>query len=133
MNNFEWVPITTRKLTKEEKEKAAYEWGLKPEDFDDSWLYTCPLPNDGQEVLVTNRIWGYVVIDTFHIDEEGARYFENYEDEDDLLAWMPLPDPYKDPLDHSDESITCKAEKCSPDGCKHCDGYEPIEFGGEEK
>ena len=131
MNKFEWIPITTRKLTEEEKEKAAKEWGLKPEDFDDSWLFTCPLPDDGQEVLITSKLWNDVVIDTFCVDENGAQYFRYHEDEDDVLAWMPLPDPYKDPLDHRNEDIRCKAEKCSPDGCKHCDGYEPIEFGGD--
>ena len=91
----EWIPITTRKLTEEEKSRAAEKYGMDPEDFDDSWMYTCTLPEDGQECLVTTKVWGYVVIDTFRVDEDGAEYFEEHEDEDDLLAWMPLPDPYK--------------------------------------
>lgn len=128
----EWIPITTRKLTKEEKEKAAEKNGMNPEDFDDCWVFTCPLPDIDQEVLVTTKIWGNVVIDTFVDDGEGCSYFEDHYDEDDLLAWMPLPEPYKDPLDHSDEIIRCKAENCSPEGCKHCAGYKPIEFGGDE-
>lgn len=126
-----WIPITTRKLTEEEKAREAEKYGMRPEDFDDSWVYTCKLPEDGQEVLVTTRVWGYIVIDTFHVDEDGP-WFENHEEEDEILAWMPLPEPYKDPFDHSYEPIKCKAEKCSPDGCKHCDSYEPIELGGED-
>ena len=51
----------------------------------------------------------------------------------EIVAWMPLPKPYKDPLDHSFEDVQCKAEKCGPEGCKHCEGYEPIEFGGDKE
>ena len=49
----------------------------------------------------------------------------------DVDAWMPLPEPYKDPLDHSDEPVRCKAEGCSAEGCKHCENYEPVELGGD--
>lgn len=132
MKKMEWIPVTTRKLTRKEMEEAAERYGMEPEDFADGWVYTCPLPDDDQDVLITTRVWGYVVIDTFCIDEEGAKYFADHEDEGDVLAWMPLPDPYKNPLDHRDEVIRCKAEGCSPEGCKHCDHYEPIEFGGDD-
>ena len=128
---MEWIPVTTRKLTRKEMEEAAERYGLEPEDFAYSWVFTCPLPEDGQEVLITTRFWGNVCIDTFCIDGEGAYYFAEHDDDDEVLAWMPLPDPYKDPLDHSDEDIRCKAKGCSPEGCKHCDNYEPIDFGGE--
>lgn len=131
MTDMKWIPITTRKTTREENEKLAKKYGFDPEELEDSWCYTCPLPEDGQEVLVTTRVWGYVVIDKFYIDEDGASYFEDHDDEDDLLAWMPLPEPYKDPLDHSDEPVRCKAEGCSAEGCKHCENYEPIELGGD--
>lgn len=131
MTDMKWIPITTRKTTREENEKLAEKYGFDPEELDGSWSYTCPLPEDGQEVLVTTRVWGYVVIDTFYINEDGTPYFEDHDDEDDLLAWMPLPEPYKDPLDHSDEPVRCKAEGCSTEGCKHCENYEPIELGGD--
>lgn len=121
-----WVPIKYEKLTEEEAKKEAKKYGLALEDVIDSWRYACPLPEDGQDVLVTTRCWGYLQITTFYRDEEGAEYFEEYEDEGDLLAWMPLPGPYKDPNDHSDEDIRCKALNCSPEGCRNCTNYIPI-------
>lgn len=84
-----WIPIKTRPLTKEEKEDFA-EQGYSEDSI--AFMYDCPLPDDGQEVLVT--IWGGDLrIDTFCRDD--GCYFETYCDEDDVLAWMPLPKPYK--------------------------------------
>lgn len=50
----------------------------------------------------------------------------------DFLALCEESEPYKDPLNHSEEPIRCKAENCSPEGCKHCAEYKPIDFGGAE-
>ena len=80
----EWIPIKTRPLTEEEKNDIALE-GCE-------FMYDCPLPDDGQEVLVTDRL-GYVGIDTFFRDYDC--YFESNCGEEDVLAWMPLPKPYK--------------------------------------
>lgn len=77
-----WIPIKVRALTEEEIE----EFGDECE-----FIYDCKLPDDGQEVLITTR-YG-VAFTTFYTD--CGNYFENYEDYDDVLAWMPLPDPYK--------------------------------------
>jgi len=67
---------------------------------------------------------------TFDNGKLALFYFDEYAhsnpDFKTVTAWMPAPKPYKDPFDHLDEPIACKAKKCSPDGCKHCDGYEPI-------
>ena len=79
-----WTPIKTRPLTEEERQ------------YMDSYgdiAYDCPLPDDGQEVLVTSR-YGYVTTDTFCRDDGGC-YFETYCDDGDVLAWMPKPEPYK--------------------------------------
>lgn len=89
-----WIPIKTEKISDEEKKELAEKYDMSPEDFDGCWRYACKMPDDGQECLITTSVWGYVTIDTFHIDEEGAMYFEDHEDEDDVLAWMPLPKPY---------------------------------------
>ena len=78
----EWIPIKTRPLTEEEKKEYP----------DYSFMYDCHLPEDGEEVLVSTK-WG-VNIDIF-CDCIGGCYFENYCDEDDVLAWQPLPKPYK--------------------------------------
>lgn len=79
-----WIPIKTRPMTEEEKEEMGHEY---------AYMYDCPLPDDGQEVLITDR-YGNVEIDTFCSDYEGV-YFENNCDDDEVIAWQPLPEPYK--------------------------------------
>lgn len=85
----EWVEIKTRLLTEEEIEYYT-EQGV---DTSLGIIYDCPLPDDGQEVLVTANN-GYVYIDTFCNDYNG-RYFENFCDVGDAIAWMPMPEPFK--------------------------------------
>ena len=81
-----WIEVITRPLTEEEKEeyKDECEWY--------EFIYDGELPQDGQEVLITTK-YGYVEKTTFCTDM--GSYFEQFEDEDDVLAWMPLPKPYK--------------------------------------
>ena len=84
-----WIPIKTRPMTEEEKEH------YRELGWDDAFLdtiYDCNLPEDGQMVLITTK-YGEVRTDTFCGDVEGAS-FETYSDVDDVLAWMPLPEPY---------------------------------------
>lgn len=81
-----WIPLKTRPMTDEESTfyKDWAEYGAE--------LFDCPLPDDGQEVLVS---WGgNVCIDTFVKDDSDGCYFEGVEI-DDVEAWMPLPEPYK--------------------------------------
>ena len=101
LENSSWNPIKTEKISDDEKKELAERYDMSPEAFDDCWRYACKMPEDNQECLITTSVWGYVKIDTFHIDEDGAMYFEEHEDEDDVLAWMPLPEPYtKEDSDH---------------------------------
>ena len=93
-NQPQWIPVKTEKVSDDEKKELAEKYGMSPEEFDDCWRYACKMPEDNQDCLITTSVWGYVCIDTFHIDEDGAMYFEDHEDEDDVLAWMPLPKPY---------------------------------------
>ena len=79
-----WIPIKTRPMTEEEKEEIGHEY---------AFMYDCPLPDDGQDVLITD-CYGDVEIDTFCRDGEGV-YFENNCDDGEVIAWMPLPEPYK--------------------------------------
>lgn len=75
-----WIPFTERELTAEEQEEHP-DW---------CYIMECPLPDDGQEVLISDGKW--VWQDAFHIDD-GC-----YLDSDRELegcAWMPLPEPYK--------------------------------------
>lgn len=85
----QWVPITYKKLTDEEKEEMRE---VADVDIIDA-VYTCPLPDDGQKVLITTRVWRSIEITTFYNDVDGC-YFEDWEDIDEVAAWMPLLEPF---------------------------------------
>lgn len=80
----EWIKVKTRPLTEEEKED-------NPDEYE--FMYDCVLPYNNQEVLITTK-YGYVTQTTYYNDY--GCYFEDYEDEGDVLAWKPLPEPYKE-------------------------------------
>lgn len=85
-----WIPIKTRPLTEEEKEHyISIGWSEDSLEF----IYNCPLPDDGQEVWITDSM-GNVELDTFYSDD--GCYFENNCDADEVIAWMPKPQPYKE-------------------------------------
>ena len=86
--NSGWIPIKTRPMTEEEKEYYS-EFLVECKGF----IYECHLPDDGQEVLVTSK-HGSVDKTTFYTD--CGNYFENYEDYDEVIAWQPLPEPFKE-------------------------------------
>lgn len=87
-----WIPVKTRPMTEEEKEYYS-EYLFEGNGL----IYECPLPEDGQEVLVTSK-YGSVDKTTFYTD--CGNYFENYEDYDEVIAWQPLPEPYKEGNDN---------------------------------
>lgn len=87
----QWVPITYKKPTDEEKEEMREVYDV--DDIDA--VYTCPLPDNGQKVLITTRVWRAIEITTFYNDVDGS-YFEDWEDIDEVAAWMPLMEPYKE-------------------------------------
>ena len=78
-----WIEITIRPVTDEERE-----------DFDDdvTYIFTCKLPDDGETVLITTCS-GDVCTDYF-IRDGNICYFEDHQDVDEIIAWMPLPTPY---------------------------------------
>ena len=80
-----WIPMTTRPMTEEEREHYR-----ECPDVEGAKIFDCPLPEDGQEVLVSYG--DYVCVDTF-CKYDGC-YFEGV-DIDDVDAWMPLPKPYE--------------------------------------
>ena len=87
----EWIEIKTRKPTEEEKQEYLNDPYFDIDDPADLIFFDCQMPEDGQEVLITTS-WGNVCIDTY-VREYGA--FEDHEDHEDVVVWMPLPDPYK--------------------------------------
>ena len=88
-NNGGWHPITHRPITEDElKDYKGWTDYLHPEE---TMILDCHLPDSGAEVLITEN--GYVGIDTFY-NEDGECYFESA-NIDEVLAWRPLPEPYK--------------------------------------
>lgn len=54
------------------------------------------LPEDEGQYLVSCDTDYGVEVGRFYIDEDGERYFGcDWNDPDDINAWMPLPKPYK--------------------------------------
>lgn len=96
-----WIPIKIRPLTEKEKEEYA-DLGYSEDSI--SFMYDCPLPEDGKEVLITTR-YDDVRTDTFYRDE--GCYFETYCDDDDVKAWMPLPQPYKGESEENTDDCDC--------------------------
>ena len=80
-----WIPFHRRELTEEEQEMCP-DWSY--------WL-DCELPEDGEEILISSPTWG-VYQDTFNNDGSDGCYLEGDEEIDDGMAWMPLPEPYKE-------------------------------------
>ena len=86
--NGGWIPVKTRPMTEEEKEYYS-EYLFEGNGL----IYECPLPDDGREVLITSK-YGSVDKTAFYTD--CGNYFENYEDYDEVIAWQPLPEPFKE-------------------------------------
>lgn len=84
-----WIPVKTRKLTDAEEqdmfENSAYYF---------NYMFDCQLPEDGEEVLITTST-GEVTTTTFYDEGLDGCYFEFYEDDGDVIAWMPKPKSYK--------------------------------------
>jgi len=90
----EWVPITYRPMTKEEEKELCVKWGIKEGSLED-WekrAFTCSLPDDGQEILIS--VGRYVHEDICSWNEDCCG-LENNGDWDGVDAWMPKPEPYK--------------------------------------
>ena len=77
-----WTPFVVRDLTDEEL-KEHPDW---------CWYLDCPLPEDGQEVLISSPYFG-VYIDNFY--NEGECGLDGGEEIRNDMAWMPLPPVYK--------------------------------------
>lgn len=111
----EWIAIKTRKPTKEEIQEYMNDPYFDIDDPEDLIFFDCQMPEDGQEVLITTS-WGNVCIDTY-VHEYGA--FEDHEDHEDVVAWMPLPEPFeKEPA--LAETIKKALQKINDRPCEKC-------------
>ena len=87
----QWNVIKKRPMTNDERIEWSERIGYDI-DYEEAVIYS-NLPDDGEEVLICYE-WGNVCIDTFCQEEDGC-YFEGGGDMDGVIAWMPLPEPYK--------------------------------------
>ena len=89
----QWIPIRMASMTEEEKTKLFIKYG---EDavHEDMKIFVSPMPEDGQEILISTP-WG-VMKDNVEYDDYGGIGLEEHGDFDNVLAWMPLPEPYKE-------------------------------------
>ena len=90
----QWIPVTYRPMTEEEEKELCEKWGIKEGTLED-WekrVFTCSLPDDGQEILIS--VGRYVHEDICSWDDDCCG-LENNGDWDGVDAWMPKPEPYK--------------------------------------
>ena len=87
INKSRWIPVKYHEITDEERAREGYprEW---------SYLIDCKMPYDGQQILTTTK-GGFVELDECYYD--GCAYSLDSDRDwvDDVIAWMPLPKPYK--------------------------------------
>lgn len=84
-----WISVKTRKLTDAEEQDM-----LENSNYFYNYMFDCQLPEDGEEVLITTST-GEVTTTTFYDEGLDGCYFEFYEDDGDVIAWMPKPKSYK--------------------------------------
>ncbi len=87
-----WIPGKYRDMTQEEIERYS-------EYTEATKMFDCKMPDDGQDILVSTR-GGYVYADICEIDDMYGIGLEDYGDWEDIVAWIPLPEPYKEAAGH---------------------------------
>lgn len=91
-----WIPIKMHPATDEEKENRP--------DID--YWFDCPMPDDYQEILVTVRHKNYSSVekDVCYVDDSYG-LDSGYDWWTEVIAWMPLPEPYRE------EGDECEVKK----------------------
>lgn len=78
-----WIPFTKREPDEDEREHHP-DW---------VWVWDCPLPDDGQEILVSSK--RHVWVDEWCDEGNDGSGLVSGNDVDEGYAWMPMPEPYK--------------------------------------
>ena len=81
----EWIPVSYHEITEEEREENGY-----PKDW--VYLLDCEMPQDEQEILVQVKN-GEIRWDVCYPDDRFS-LDSGWDWADDVVAWMPLPEPY---------------------------------------
>ena len=87
-NPNKWIPVKWHEITDEEREREGYpkEWACHLDSI---------MPYDGQRILITTK-GGFVELDECYSDDGCTFSLDSgYDWVDDVVAWMPLPQPYK--------------------------------------
>ena len=81
-----WIPVKYHQISEKERAEESISTDIQ-------YMLDCKMPDDGQEILVTNgeTTWQ----DTSFIDCDGYYLDSNY-DWIDITAWQPLLEPYKE-------------------------------------
>lgn len=81
-----WIPVKWHEITEEERGLEGY-----PKD----WVVhiDCEMPCDGDEILVQTKS-GYIRWDVCY-EDDGIYLDSGWDWVDDIVAWMPLPQPYE--------------------------------------
>lgn len=85
-----WIPVKYHQISEKERAEESI-------SNDIQYMLDGKMPDDGQEILVTNgeTTWQ----DTSFIDCDGYYLDSNY-DWIEITAWQPLPEPYKEDEKH---------------------------------
>lgn len=88
-----WIPIKWHEITDEER---------VIEEYPNEWLvlFECQMPDDGERILVQIK-WGDIELDECYIDD-GISLDSGRDWIDDIVAWKPLPEPYKEENNETD-------------------------------
>lgn len=78
-----WIPVKFRPLTDEEQKEYP----------DYCYMADSQMPDDGEEILISTK-YGRVEKDECGFDD-GYYLDSGYDWQTDIVAWMPLPEPYK--------------------------------------
>lgn len=86
INDQKWIPIW--ETEDDYQVKVVYDKNKNPLFLD------CPMPNNYQDILICTKN-GSVQADTFYVDEDGCYLDSGLDWIKDVVAWMPLPEPYR--------------------------------------
>lgn len=97
---IEWNPIKYRPMTPEERIAFSEYWGVEYCDTVSEVCFDCPMPEDGQQILITTS-WG-VLLDTCTYDPDEGYGLEDRGDWVGVTAWAELPEPYEEADNETD-------------------------------
>ena len=122
-----WIPVKYHQMSEKEREEECISKDIQ-------YMLDCKMPDDGQEILVTNGEMTWQ--DICCIDSDGYYLDSNY-DWIKITGWRPLPEPYKEnqmgrckldcPYSETQCCIYCEKQDGCDRRCDTMDSYECVE------